>query len=302
MDDIDKQYNNLLMNYYQDPQPQKVPAALEHFAASEFVKTQSTEVAGVMAYTFGRIAQLDSKLIPEYIKVFKRTTSEGRKFILMVFQICGNQQVADFLREKLIDQGYKNERDEIINVLSKELPVPFDPLLNDVENNDDLDFLWAEFFVTGRQEPINKIIKVLDWDDIFRLRLASWMSVKHSAKDIVQLSALLNDRAHIDVDVKKGKIKHEGDLDVLYSAFVNSSSVGNGLARDAVNIRLMLGLSEDEMRYISIKGAAIWSLRINSQQHPRVLEFCRLAMKTSSVKVENELKRIKSMVLENHEN
>lgn len=56
-----------------------------------------------------------------------------------------------------------------------------DPQLPDVlhaaiERPENLDLLWAEFFVTGEAAPIARIFAVLDAPDFIRARLEAWLS------------------------------------------------------------------------------------------------------------------------------
>ena len=53
-----------------------------------------------------------------------------------------------------------------------------DPLKELVRNCADLDYLWAEFFLTGNTEAIKKIIEVLKWPDRIRSRVNTWLSLR----------------------------------------------------------------------------------------------------------------------------
>lgn len=111
-DGIEKEYNDLLVNYYRNPHPDKIPSALEHIAASDFIKNQPTDVSAMTAYLFGRIARQEPSLVSKYMEVFEKATHthEGRVFTLMVFQICGNEEVKHFLEDKLNDKNFETEK------------------------------------------------------------------------------------------------------------------------------------------------------------------------------------------------
>jgi len=162
-EEIEKE-NALLVNFYRDPQPDKISNALEHISTSNFIKTSPTDVSAMTAYLFGRIAKQNSKLISKYLEIFEKNsqTHEGRVFILMVLQICGDQDTRHFLENKLNDKNFQSVKQDIQNVLSGDIPIKFDPLKREIKDGADLDFLWAEFFITGEKEPIGKIIDHLD--------------------------------------------------------------------------------------------------------------------------------------------
>lgn len=145
-----EEFNNFITYYYLNSQPDKAPLVLSKFISSDLFKSnQTADIYGMQSYIFGRIAQMEPKLIPEYMNIFNETTHEGRIFLLMIFQICGNQQVKEFLQTKLEDEKFVNERRDIKNVLEGGVPVNFNPLKRGIKDGADLDYLWAEFFVTG---------------------------------------------------------------------------------------------------------------------------------------------------------
>lgn len=44
---------------------------------------------------------------------------------------------------------------------------------------------------------------------------------------------------------------------------------------ETVKTALPFTLSDDDIFYMAVKAAAVWSLAANAQQHPLVLELCR---------------------------
>lgn len=104
-----------------------------------------------MAYSFARIAQLNPDLIKKYTDLFEITTHEGRLFLLKVFQICGNAEVRKFLEDKKGKASFNKEKSEIKAALNKEFPIKLNVLEKPIKDAGDLDFLWCEFFITGRQ-------------------------------------------------------------------------------------------------------------------------------------------------------
>lgn len=290
--DFDPQSEEVVINYYRNPQPDQIPAALENIAGSDFIKNSDTEVSAMTSYLFGRIAQVEPSLIPKYIDVFKKTTHEGRVFILMVFQIGGDARVVEFLKGIVNDKDYAAEKKDINNLLERGIPVKFDPMTNEVKAGVDLDFLWAEFFVTGQAAPIVRIIDVLAWKDRFRERLNDWMFSKHSPSEIRRLNKLLAEEVGFDVDLSNVRINFEGDMDNAFAMFLrNSGDAGRG-SKPAIEIRKILRITDEDMMSMAVKGAAFWSLWSNSRTHPQVRDICRTEVLLRDDKARRELMMI----------
>lgn len=272
---LDEDINNLTMHYYSNPRPDKIPLALKNYLSSEFFNSrQPTEFYASFSYLVGRVAKAKPSLISEYLKIFDGATHNGRVFLIMVFQICGNEQVKEYLRTKLNDKNFAKEKGDIENILKMNIPISYDPLKREVKDGVDLDALWAEFFVTGEKEPIAKIIDVLSREDRFKNKLLTWMSEKHSKSELRNLNTLLNG-ASINVDLEKGQIDSGGEMDCLYSASLSSPSMKMQRSKNGIQIRKTLGLSQEDLVYMATKGAAMWSLKANAEQHPKVLEYCK---------------------------
>lgn len=297
-EEIEQEYNELLINYYCNPQIDKIPTALEYIATSDFIKNQPTDVSAMTAYLFGRIARIEPSLIPKYMEVFGRSsqTHEGRVFILMVFQTCGNKEVRHFLEDKLIDGNFAKEKQDIQNVLNGDIPIKFNPLIQEVKDGVDLDFLWAEFFVTGDKEPIVKIIDTLGWPDRFKSRLQEWRAKKHSDNEKRILDNMLNRRMQMNVDLDRMYMKGTADLDCLFSAQLQFHS-SDKKQRDSIKkIRKIMNISDEDILYMAVKGAAMWSLQSNAQQHQKVLKYCRQEFERRSDKSKIELAIILEVV------
>ncbi len=289
---VEKKYQDILTNFYKNPEPQKIPAALEHYAASNFPKTQPPEVLGAVAYIFARIAQQEPALVPKYREVFVKTSHPGRLFVLMVLELCGDEKVEVFLKEKLDDKNFKLEKPAILEALKKGIPYPFNPLAQEVKKAVDIDFLWADFFVTGQKEPLLRIIDVVSRDDLFRKKLLEWMLAKHSKIEKKKSSDLLQQEVQIDMDFAKAKIDYPGDMDVMYSSYLTKTARPGQPSKKALEIRKILNLSDEEIEYMMIKAAAVWSLQMSVETHPLVREICLQAAKSRGPHTQFELNAI----------
>ncbi|MBL7130496.1 MAG: hypothetical protein ISS45_03700 [Candidatus Omnitrophica bacterium] len=285
----DEEFNNFFTYYYLNPQPNEAPSALRQFISSDFFKSQQpTEIYAMQSYFFGRIAQMNPVLISEYMNLFNDTTHEGRVFILMIFQISGNEQVKAFLQTKLDKEDFINEREDIKNVLKGGMPIDFNPLRREIEDGADLDFLWTEFFITGIKEPIVKIIDVLSWEDRFKNKLTNWLSAKHSKRETKKLNNLLN-RVGINIDINKHNLNLLSDFDCMFAAHFQSFGFAGKKSEHGEEIIKILDFSDDDKFYMAIKGAAMWALQSNAQQHPKVLEYCKQEFEQRADKSKIEL-------------
>lgn len=292
----EEDFNSLTMYYYSNPQPEKIPLALQDYLSSEFFNSnQPSGFYTSVSYLIGRIARAEPSLVPEYLKIFDGATHNGRVLLIMVFQICGNEQVKEYLRTKLNDKNFAKEKVDIENILKMDIPISYDPLKREVKSGVDLDALWAEFFVTGNKEPIVKIIDVLSREDLFKNKLLTWMSDKHTKKEIRNLNTLLN-ASNVHVDLDKNALNIDGDMDCLYSASLSGPGMEMQRSRNGIQIRKILGLSQEDLVYMATKGAAMWSLKANAEQHPKVFEYCKQEFERRNDKSKIELAIILEVV------
>jgi hypothetical protein len=265
---------SVLTYYYLNPQPDKVPLELEKFITSEqFIKDENFRKYGIYntAYLFGRIAQLEPSLITTYEDLFEKASHEGRSFILKIFQICGNEQVKHFLIAKLKDKNFTKEKEEISKVLEKGIPTGFNPLDKEVKDAGDLDFLWAEFMITGDEKAIQKIISVLDWQDRFRNKLSDYLKSPVAISEKEEITNILDKDFSLRCNTPAQAIVSSEDLDIFVSQQLRSQE---DRIEGFQKVRKALNLTEEDILYMAIKGSANWSLNSNAEQHKKVFEIC----------------------------
>ena len=144
-------------------------------------------------------------------------------------------------------------------------------LLKPISGPEDLDLCWGEFLVTGSVEVVKRIVAVLDWKDLTRalideallapdaggLRLsdAQWQSFRELGILIGTVDAVRH--PHVAVP---------GDIDLL---------IWRGLQKKhEASVALVRQLQQDQVLHVATKGAALWSLRSNAEQHPSVKALC----------------------------
>lgn len=131
----------------------------------------------------------------------------------------------------------------------------------------DLDLLWAEFFVTGSREPVLRLVRTLDNPDGIRRLLHAWLQERSWFGASRRDAAAETLRSHgLVVDLKARRILTDGDLDC--ACFT--------LAEHKIPIFRLLPfeIPPADVLNLSVKGAALWSMRLNSCEHDVVRRLC----------------------------
>lgn len=283
----DDELNNFTAYYYLNPRPSEVPQALEYYLRSAlFNETKSNaNTIKLMSYLYGKLAEMNPILLKEYIKLYDPAKKDGRLLLLSIYKIYRDEQTENYLK-KISETASPREKQMIQDVLSKP-PLGYRSYLRGIDKYDPLDFFWIDFFVTGDKEPVIKLIEILSWKDLLREKLNDWISAKQNPSEISKLERLLN-MMEFNADLRNRKIGFVGDLDCLYSANLQDSGSAHERSKPGVEIRKILNLTEEDLIYMATKGAAMWSLQSNAQQHARVLEICKeeLALRTDKAAIE----------------
>lgn len=291
------EFNAVLSNYYKNPQPEVIPKHFGEVANSDFIRIQPTDVSGAISYAFGRLAQLELSLLPKYIEEFKKFSShEARVFALMVFTLCGNDEVVSFLEKIKDEDKYANEKEDIERLLTNGIPINFKALENEVKTGADLDFLWVEFMIAGKKEPIAKIVDVLNWEDILRKRIIEWIKTNPSKKQKEFIDKILNDQLGMNIDFDTIDVLDTYDLDGQFSAAVRN---GGASREDIKKVREIIKINDEDLWSAAVKGSAIWALISNSQQHSKVFQYCVEEYEKRNDKAKKELAVILAVVQNN---
>lgn len=293
----EEEFNNFFTYYYLDPQPDKVPQALEYFLNSKLFRDSlntNGHVIEMVTFFFGRVANASPYLIREYEKHYDSQDKFGKLFLLDIFSIASDEQNKQFFNKRLAAET----NNEMKGFLGKIIDIPSlsnKRIIEGVKDYNDLDFLWMEFFVMGDREPIVKLIDVLSWEDRFKNKLLAWVFNKHNKKEIRNLSTQLNG-ANINVNLEKDELDSGGDMDCMFSAYLGASNRKMQRSEYGVQIRQILGFTQADLLYMATKGAAMWALQSNAKQHPKVLEYCKQEFERRNDKSKIELAIILELV------
>lgn len=132
-----------------------------------------------------------------------------------------------------------------------------------------LDLLWMEFGVTGSRVPVMRVVSVLDWKDVARARLEAWLTARCDAdwsEPPFDAYQRLLARCGFPIDYQKRLVQGPLDIDLHVALLARAGK----LKFDA----LPFTLAEDELIRLSMKSAAVWSLRTFAQSHEIVADIC----------------------------
>ncbi len=229
-------FDHVTAYYYRDPDVARTTLALRHMLGMlASSPPEQIERFAPLVYLFGRIAQ-----------------ESAAAHAALAIEIAGYDGPDGALAQRII-----SARGDAAFPDALALPA-VDPV--------GLDLLWAEFFVTGRPEPVVRIVGMLDREDRVRKHLERWLSERAlfgggRRRAYAEALRVLG----IDLDVAARAIRTEGDLDCVCWA----------IAERKQPIFAHLTLAPDELTSVAIKASALWSLRLNATAHPVVGEVCR---------------------------
>jgi hypothetical protein len=132
-----------------------------------------------------------------------------------------------------------------------------------------LDRFWGEFSDTGNEAAVLRIVSVLDWDDLVRSRLQSWLATIRPEtwatppyEDYQQLLI----RCCFPINYDHRSIDGPVDLDLHVALLARSHKLKFA--------DLPVPLSREEVVRLATKSAALWSLLSMAKQHNAVARLC----------------------------
>ena len=277
----ESEFDEFCTYYYRFPQPMKAPRMFEFYLASWF--TKDPRGRPLFEFFFARIAEGNPEVLRGYEALLPQATHEARLTILAALALAGDEKTRKFLEACINDGQFEAEgdalcllvhaaplwqsaraKDVIGKILETPIPDPADIFQRPVRCP--LDFLWAEFFVTGNTQAVSRIADVLEWPDRIRNRLQVWMQSTPAQPQQAQLL----EQVGIVLDYAEREVVNAEDLDIFSMADTSTS-----LSRERfqqVKNALPFPLSEEDVNCIGVKASAKWSLASNARQHSLVLQ------------------------------
>lgn len=142
-------------------------------------------------------------------------------------------------------------------------------LPDEIASPGEMDLCWSEFLVTGSTNPIEKVVAVLDREDRTRPFLNESLGGEGTTALTIgegELAELAGIGVALGQDEGKWQVVSPGDLDILLWFGVKDQK--------PLCLKVFQTMSEDHRVHLANKGAAMWSLRANADQHGTIRLFC----------------------------
>jgi hypothetical protein len=287
----------LMSHYYLRPVPESVPDILEKLASSKELseRLDAGDDLSSIAYLFARVARSEPGLLTRYQELFEKAPRKGRIFLLQVFRQTGGEEMIPYLKTRLEDESFRDEREEIRHALAS-LPSGVDALEMPVEKAGDLDMLWSEFMATGDPRAVERIIDVLETPDATREKFEIYLRTNQVDQSDGLVAAIKN-YLWVLCDTRTGQVLTEKDLDISLVVF----SLRPEHPREAVRfLRETLQIDDEGFYRAAMKASAAWSLMSNAMQHPRILKICTDNARSRSTPVKLALLCVPACFHEDH--
>ncbi|MEM7560252.1 MAG: hypothetical protein AAF394_14125 [Planctomycetota bacterium] len=140
-----------------------------------------------------------------------------------------------------------------------------------IESPGEMDLCWGEFLVTGKTDIILQVVEVLDREDFTRQFIREQLHLSDAESlslDDSERTALAQIGITLGLEADEGPdvVLSEGDVDILLWFGVKN---GNETCT-----KVLKALPEPKVIHVANKGAAIWSLQANAQQHGAIRLLC----------------------------
>ncbi len=162
-----QEHGRQLTYYYKSPTPELGPQLLKELLAKQNIEDpwfrEHEHVLHLLSAQLGDMAIGKPRIIRKYEAQFAGASRPGRFVILRALENCGDAITLKQVNAWLVDPNYEDMRPRLA-ALKQELS---DPEFKHVRNRpaqtpDDLDFLWANFFITGDYAPAARVLDVIE--------------------------------------------------------------------------------------------------------------------------------------------
>ncbi len=168
-------------------------------------------------------------------------------------------------------EARRDRQPQFIDAVLRGFADPKFPRLSDgPPSPEELDFLWAEFFLTGSHAPVHRVVAVLDEPEVVRAKLTEWLRKKGTGffgRRAFKKYLPVFQRCSFPIVFEESRVDGPMDLDVSVALTAKE--------RQLKFAELPFELTHPELIRIAAKSAALWSLRSISEQHEQVAAICR---------------------------
>lgn len=269
------EFDRFTSHYYEAPQPAQAPTMLRYLLSdilSEQSKWQGDpHTLHLMGYFFGRIGQGHPEVVRAYEGLFPAASEQGTLLLLDTFILCGDDTTKARLTAWMNDPQLKSYHEWIASTVEQMGSYAPDRLTREIASAWDLDQLWMEFFITGDERPVRRIVEVANREDRIRQRLNAWFEAHPAAADRETMGQRLVALA-LPYDWTTNETSPGIDLDLFFARVAGSRE--QILVEAFRELRSVLGISDDDVMHMAIKWAAAWALESNCEQHPKLAHLC----------------------------
>lgn len=265
-DDNNDEINNFIKNYYLNKSTTKADLILKKIIKNKLI---TDDTYWSISYFFGRIAQYNNILIKKYYSIYNEITDDKYKtFLIAILKYCNSKEADSFVENKIKED--KLEEYNISKNIAQGILNNYNPILSSINNSNDLDMLWTEFFATGSEIAVKNIFEVIIWEDIIQDKVITFLnSEKNFNKKNKLLSYLKAFDININDDYKINNISYDFDIQIMNSIQKKQNNL------EFNEIKRIIKLTDEEMYKMILKYTALWGLISNSKQHEKVYNILR---------------------------
>jgi hypothetical protein len=165
-----QQYSKAATYYYLNPDPKLGPKMLTELLKKENLEhplfARNNQLHLLIGAQLGDIAIGHPEIVREYEKAFADASPKGRQVIVRALNNAGDKETVKAVGEWVKDPKFADQKAEL-EALKSYLEDPKRQHVRDVPARapKDLDYLWANFMVTGEYAPVSRILDVFDLPD-----------------------------------------------------------------------------------------------------------------------------------------
>src|SRR5262249_26387348 len=158
-----EQIEEFISRYHARPSPDRVchflDLALTKDVLQHPVVSGRPHTRDLFSHGFGNMARGNPKLVRQIEARFAKTSGSGRTTILRCLRVCGDDETVKVLAAWRDDPRYADDS-AFIETVRKSLADPRRKRPRDLpaKTPEELDYLWADFFVTGEYAPVARIL------------------------------------------------------------------------------------------------------------------------------------------------
>ncbi len=200
--------------------------------------------------------------------------SENPTIMLMFVRIAEvHPDAADYLRDQqpTCDGALSQAIDLVLNPPEDLRGASYLP--DKIGSPGEMDLCWSEFLVTGDSEVIQKVVSVLDREDVTRVFLRERLSAAENPIELTEQQRMELQQFGIGI----GALVDDGGWDVMTPGDTDVFLWLGVKEQNATCVEILQAMTDEQKIHVANKGAALWSLQANANQHGKIRILCENA-------------------------